>query len=244
LDRLLGIGFLFPEDFIVFLGERLFVVNENMGSSSFFFQTPWGYNGFERSDVALLFNTDSTAQKIYSSDEVSVILSYGLKVGGRDLPRDTGEASRYPEEKSPLILEGWGAYLRSEAVVLDDFREKAKGDFSYKLDPIVREGSLRMVNRMTQVNTSAYDTFAIWIYGQNTDHRFSVTFWAPAYEARFLWGQPDNFTGWKRFVVPYSEFTPIGPADWRDVNSLWVSVDGRFSRDQVFWFDRIVLDRN
>jgi hypothetical protein len=88
---------------------------------------------------------------------------------------------------------------------------------------------------------SGYDAFGFWLYGSNSgvNHRIELKSQGGNAGAANLWQYPfaDNFTGWKHFVVPFSDFAKR--TDYNPGAGLGDSIDLA-----VMWGWSILLDPN
>jgi len=166
---------------------------------------------------------------------------------------ETTDFSGYTEgaDGSPLIYDDdesfWSPYRGGtgsyDITISEETTEVKKGASSLKMEVI--SGSYEDVgvyhSYASAQDWSPYDFICIWIYGANTGLTIRVRIFAPDASNNFLFNVTDNFTGWKRLVIPLRSFTEEGSPSWSNVTRIHIYYN---DVNQTFtsYLDRTVVD--
>ncbi|MEM4726223.1 MAG: hypothetical protein QXG63_04715, partial [Nitrososphaerales archaeon] len=155
------------------------------------------------------------------------------------------------EECSPIVVYDddetiWSPYQAgsgSYGVVLsEETTTVSKGSSSLKM--AIGSGSYASVGcRREFSNTqdwSTYDFLCLYIYGANTGTNINVVIGAPTLADQFYWLIVDNFTGWRRFILPLRKAGKVGNPNWSTVGSI--NIYEYPTAQNVKYIDRIVVD--
>jgi len=125
----------------------------------------------------------------------------------------------------------------------EETTEVEKGSSSLKME--VGSGSYSSVGITHGYGSgqdwSDKDFFCLYVYGANTGETLWVQIQCPDYSNRLTWSRTDNFSGWKRLILPLNNAEyPAGSPDLSDVNSILIY----YIPSQTFtsYLDRTVVD--
>jgi len=140
------------------------------------------------------------------------------------------------------VQSSWGTGSIGNVTEFDDTAEKAKGANSYRIE--VGSGS----NAKWQiyhdfnpnVDWSNKNFICFYVYGTNNGNSLSIRF---GDNTNFhFYVITDNFSGWKRFVIPFNAMSKGGTgADLSDVSDIRF-ISSTDNDDATRRFDRIVVD--
>ncbi|MEW5760982.1 MAG: LamG-like jellyroll fold domain-containing protein, partial [Candidatus Thermoplasmatota archaeon] len=87
---------------------------------------------------------------------------------------------------------------------------------------------------------SNYEFIAFYLYGSNTGQNIFIVISAPDWDNRSRYTIVDNFSGWKRFVIPLKKFsTDAGSPSLSTVGAIYILFD---SPSGTWYLDRTLID--
>ncbi len=151
---------------------------------------------------------------------------------------ETSPTVLYDDDETYWAVTSWGAGTIGAPTVSEELTEKIKGTSSTEI--IVPAGALGRsgVKHIygPAADWSAKEFMCLYIYGAN-----SGTFMILAQTAGgnyFLHTITDNWTGWKRLVIPFEVFTITGAPDWASIAELSIVS----TSEKTWYLDRTVID--
>ncbi len=128
--------------------------------------------------------------------------------------------------------------------ISEEATEKTKGTSSLKM--VISTGTSANCGVKHVYDTdrdwSDQEFICLYLYGANTGLTFRILIYAPDSANYFKYdGIIDNFTGWKRFVVPLNKFSVLGAPSWSTVRIIYLfylNVNQSFTS----YLDRTILD--
>jgi hypothetical protein len=175
----------------------------------------------------------------WTHTKASDLYSYEFYVDN-DL-EETDPTVLYDDDESYWSLHnaGSGSY---EMALSEETTEKAKGTSSLQID--VGAGSYEYGGwshtYAPDADWSDKDFICFYFYGANSGDTFRVYIVAPDWSNYMQYDFVDNFSGWKRLVIPFNNFTEAGSPDLSTVDQIYLEVT--FSGNQTWYFDRTLID--
>lgn len=221
---------------------------------------PWTTNGLNDSHidggVATLLVNSGTA-KIYRSDFAygySTWLSGSIRSNMFSWSLDkTNKKFSFEfylvntlEETSPLVVadDGQAAFwVAQNCTVSDDTTTVKKGTDSLKIVTSAQQWGLYHTYTTLQ-DWSQYDFLCLWFYGANSGHTIFVKIvFVDTGEGNYeIFYFTDNFTGWRRFVLPLRNPDGSGgTVDLTQVKMIKIG-DSTGATTATVYLDRLVLD--
>jgi hypothetical protein len=150
------------------------------------------------------------------------------------------------EGEAPLVLfddGGVAFWTLVDGVESDDTTIKKYGTDSYKVALTVQ--TLHFYHDYgSNQDFTKYDFASFWFYGCNTGDSMDTTFYNEVWASRvngYRFFFTDNFSGWKRFIVPLSRFSDVGtPTGWNNIRSLRFA--GSNNQTCSYYLDRVIFD--
>jgi len=198
-DVMDNLGQLSIDDFMIFLGRRLKLVNEDPKLSKFMLGSGWAYTTFNPDDYSKL-NSDVTVQRIYMNNEIAFLLVRNqevkeemIKDGEDEFWRLRRFMENYPNTLD-LVRE-----INTRRYALGKYGGYPTGCEIFISDGQYNRADIEHVFNETQ-DWSSYDKISFWIYGVNDKRPIRFIINAPNAERMGYWIIIDDFEGWNRFI--------------------------------------------
>jgi len=153
------------------------------------------------------------------------------------------------EETNPIVIYDddetfWSIYRIGsgsyDVQISEETSNVCKGSSSLKMNIV--SGSYGWVGVQhiwtTGQNWSDKDFICLWIYGANSGSILSILLYGGGYAEYQL---TDNWTGWRRLVIPLRKFSNIQNINLSNITAIWVrymNIQGTFTS----YLDRTVID--
>jgi hypothetical protein len=128
----------------------------------------------------------------------------------------------------------------------DNYDVKKRGSSS--LEVVTTEGKHDYVAlRHTweePVDFSEGKYLVLFVYGHNSERKFSITFWTASRDDYFTYEVKDNFEGWRLLLISLKDFKGCGTPSWSVIKGMLVQFwDGKWSSGKELYLDQISVVR-
>ena len=126
----------------------------------------------------------------------------------------------------------------------DETTIKSTGANSLKL--VVGSGSSSAVGVTKSLggnqDWSMYEFVSLYVYGANSGNTLDIVFYNAATTSSFHWTTTDNWTSWRKLVIPFSAFTTYtGTPSWTTIGTIYIR-HYPIVAQCTFYIDRFTLD--
>ena len=169
---------------------------------------------------------------------------------------ETLDFSSYTEgaDGSPLIYDddesfwtaiGIGSGTVQVPTLSEELTEVKKGTSSLKVTVNTTGGSYAgwaiYHDYATSQDWSSYDFLCLYWYGANSGTTIRIYIPAPDGANQFYYDLIDNWTGWKRLVIPLRAFSTYGSPSWSNVTAIDIRSQAD-PADATYYLDRTLVD--